>query len=160
MIAEAVAAERRAADGPVVGLAGGASGGDILFHELCGEQGIATTLYLAAPRGDYVAASVADAGPDWVARFDRLHERLPTRVLGEGLEVPDWLAAKSGYSVWQRNNLWLLHNALVQGPSRVSFLALWNGAAGDGPGGTAHMVATARARGGRAVVLDARALAP
>jgi len=160
MIAEAVAAERRGADGPVVGLAGGASGGDILFHELCGEQGIPTTLYLAAPRSAYVAASVADAGPDWVARFDRLHERLPTRILGEELEVPDWLAAKPGYSVWQRNNLWLLHNALVQGPSRVSFLALWNGEAGDGPGGTAHMVATARARGGRAVVLDAKALAP
>ncbi len=158
MIAEAVEDVRTGAGGRVVGLAGGASGGDVLFHEVCAEQGVPTTLYLAAPRDAYVAASVADAGPDWVERFDRLRERLPVRVLGERLELPGWLAAKEDYSVWQRSNLWLLHNALVQGPSRVTVVALWNGEAGDGPGGTAHMVETVRQRGGHAVVLDAKKL--
>jgi hypothetical protein len=158
LIAEAVEAERGGADGPVVGLAGGASGGDILFHEVCAEQDVDTTLYLAGPRDAYVARSVADAGPEWVERFDRLLERLPSRILGERLEVPDWLASKPGYSVWRRSNLWLLHNALAQGSSRVVVIALWNGEAGDGPGGTAHMVETARSRGGWAVVLDARKL--
>ncbi len=158
MVSEAVEREHAGADEAVVGLAGGASGGDLLFHEICAEQGIPSTVYLAAPRDAYVAASVADAGPEWVERFDRLLERLPTRTLGDRLEVPDWLASKPGYSVWQRCNLWLLHNALAQGSSRVVVVALWNGEAGDGPGGTAHMVETVRSRGGRAVVLDAKKL--
>jgi predicted DNA-binding transcriptional regulator AlpA len=40
-------------------VAGGASGGDILFHEVCGELGVPTRLYLALPPESYVTESVA-----------------------------------------------------------------------------------------------------
>jgi hypothetical protein len=144
----------------VKGIAGAASGGDVLFHEVCRDLGIPTEVYLALPRDRYVEKSVADSGPEWVRRFDRLHEELPVRVLGEETELPRWLrgAAKAAdYSVWQRSNLWMLETALEAAPDagRLTLIALWDGQAGDGPGGTAHMIESARARGARTIVLPA-----
>ncbi|HEX6199122.1 MAG TPA: tetratricopeptide repeat-containing protein, partial [Thermoanaerobaculia bacterium] len=168
MIREAVEAELAEARGrageaaaaPVKGIAGAASGGDVLFHEVCRDLGIPTEVYLALPRDRYVEKSVADSGPEWVRRFDRLHDELPVRVLGEGTELPRWLrgAAKAAdYSVWQRSNLWMLEAALEAAPDagRLTLIALWDGQAGDGPGGTAHMIESARARGARTIVLPA-----
>lgn len=168
MVREAVEAELadargragEAAAAPVKGIAGAASGGDVLFHEVCRDLGIPTEVYLALPRDRYVERSVADAGPEWVRRFDRLHEALPVRVLGEGTELPRWLrgAAKAAeYSVWQRTNLWMLETALEAAPDagRLTLVALWDGQAGDGPGGTAHMIESARARGARTIILPA-----
>ena len=54
---------------PMVGIAGGASGGDLLFHEVCAELGVATRLRLALPVEEFIATSVAPAGEGWVARF-------------------------------------------------------------------------------------------
>jgi hypothetical protein len=54
------------------GIAGGASGGDILFHEICAELGIPTRLLLALPRDPFIEESVAPAKGDWTKRFDRL----------------------------------------------------------------------------------------
>jgi hypothetical protein len=155
MIQDAVAKEKEDAEGELIGYAGGASGADILFHEVCAEQGIKTQMFLAAPRDAYVHASVQDAGPGWVVRFDRLHAALATRVLGDSLELPRWLRPLEDYSVWQRNNLWMLHNALAHGASHMTLLALWNGEGGDGPGGTEHLVGESRQRGARTIVLDA-----
>src|SRR5215208_3524988 len=53
----------RAGGGGVIGVAGGASGGDVLFHDVCAESGIPTTLHLALPRDEYVKESVQDGGP-------------------------------------------------------------------------------------------------
>jgi hypothetical protein len=55
--------------------AGGASGGDILFQEVCAELGIETRLYLAVQARTYVTTSVDKAGSDWVQRFWNLHSR-------------------------------------------------------------------------------------
>jgi hypothetical protein len=52
----------------------------------------------------------------------------------------------------------MLQNALVHGGAHATVIALWDGAAGDGPGGTQHMVETARQRGARTLVLDTRAI--
>lgn len=41
-----------------LGIAGGASGGDILFHEVCAKLGITTALYLAMPPVDYITQSL------------------------------------------------------------------------------------------------------
>jgi Tetratricopeptide Repeats-Sensor len=155
-IEAAVRSERDTAGTEIVGIAGGASGGDILFHEVCQGLSVPTTLYLPFPADDYVAASVQDAGPGWIARFHRLAQRLPTRVLQDSAALPVWLRRRPGYTIWDRNNLWMLQNALVRGGAHTTVLALWDGGAGDGPGGTQHMVEAARKRGARTIVLDSR----
>lgn len=159
LIGAAVAAEKElAGDRPIEGLAGGASGGDILFHEACAAHGIPTSLLLALPRDQFAAESVQDAGPDWMERYRKLCETLDVKVLAESTELPDWLAPREGYTIWERNNRWLLHSALSRADIDITLIVLWDGRGGDGPGGTADMVALAESRGVRTVRLDATAL--
>jgi hypothetical protein len=139
--------------GAVIGIAGGASGGDILFHEVCAGLGIPTTLYLAMPRDEYVKESVQDSGPQWVNRFDELYNRLPRRELSNSKELPRWLQSKDDYTIWQRNNLWMLYNAMACGSRYVALLALWDGKSGDGPGGTKDMVNKAEESAANTVIL-------
>jgi len=103
--------------------------------------------------------SVLDAGPDWMERYRRLCDRLDTKVLAQSAELPGWLAARRGYSIWERNNSWLLHTALSRAETDVTLLVLWDGKGGDGPGGTQDMVALAGSRGVRVVRIDASRLA-
>ncbi len=76
MIFDAVAKEKEKASGKLMGLTGGASGGDILFHEVCEELNIPSQMYLVLPKSEYIKASVADGGPDWIERFNRLYDKL------------------------------------------------------------------------------------
>ena len=159
MIRAAVAEERAlAAQAPVEGIAGGASGGDILFHEVCAELDIPTSVLLAMPEQDFAARSVADAGPGWMERFRKLCDALPSRVLSVDGELPEWLADRPDYTIWQRSNLWILHTALAMEHADVTLIVLWDGQGGDGPGGTEDMVDIARRRGVKVVHLDAREL--
>ncbi len=158
-IKEKVGAELKLAGGLACGIAGGSNGGDILFHEVCQELGIRTELYLALPEEKYIATSVQAAGPEWVERFNRLCEHLPKRVLAESRELPRWLREKPDYGIWQRNNLWTLHNAVAQaGGKNVTLIALWDGEEGDGPGGTKDMVEKARERGAKTIIFDTKQL--
>jgi hypothetical protein len=50
----------------VLGIAGAADGGDILFHEVCDELGIESEVCLALPAPEYVHTSVQDL---WTERF-------------------------------------------------------------------------------------------
>lgn len=155
-----VQAEADLAGGPVLGMAGAAHGADILFHEVCHELGIPTRVYLAIPREDYQVESVQEAGADWVERFRVICDRSPPFVMQPTRTMPEWLQDKRDYTVWQRNNLWILHRALaVAGGSYVTLIALWDGESeGDGPGGTADMVRTARARGAKLRHIDTKQL--
>lgn len=157
-IRAALLAELAAPGGVSRAIAGGASGGDLLFQELCGELGIASDLYLALPPADFIAASVAPGGPEWVDRFNAACDRLARRQLSDSKDLPGWLQGKPNYDIWQRNNLWMLHNALALGRDKVTLIALWDGKTGDGPGGTEHMVEKAKARGAKTVILDTKAL--
>ncbi len=142
--------------GEVIGIAGGASGGDIIFHETCAELGIPTTLYLAMPRDEYVAASVQDGGSQWIDRFDELYKRLSRREMCKSKDLPRWLQAKADYTIWQRNNLWMLYNAMACGSYYVTLLALWDGETGDGPGGTKDMVNRADESAAKTIVLQTK----
>jgi len=156
-IAEAVAAEQQVAGGIAYGIAGCASGGDILFHEVCEAMNIPTRIFLALPREDYIRESVAPAGPQWIEEFNRLVKARPVRVMCESKDLPRWLQDKPDYNIWQRNNLWNLHNALAAaGGDNVTLIALWNGATGDGAGGTADMVQKAQERGAKTIILDTK----
>jgi tetratricopeptide (TPR) repeat protein len=157
-IRKAIETERERPGGVAFGIAGGASGGDVLFHEICAELGIPTRLFLALPKDPYIEESVAPAEGNWVERFDRLTEKLPMRVLAESKDLPPWLAEKPDYNIWQRNNLWMLHNALAEGGENVTLIALWNGQEGDGPGGTGDLVQRVKKRQARAVILDTKKL--
>ncbi len=67
----------------LIGIAGGASGGDILFHELCMEANIPSKIYLALSKEDYKKASVSFAGKSWEASFEELTSKLPVKILSE-----------------------------------------------------------------------------
>lgn len=130
----------------LVGIAGGASGGDLLFHEVCFEIGISTRLVLALPAETFLAASVAGAGSNWVERFRALVTRLgadAVKVIPQHAHAVD--------VVWEQANRAMIQMALDLA-SEQTLIALWDGNAGDGPGGTAAMIALARDRGVQHVV--------
>jgi hypothetical protein len=145
---------------PTIGLAGAASGGDLLFHQVCGELEIPSGVRLVMPERSFMAHSVASAGQRWIDEYwalidaKRSHQRL--RVLSRSEELPGWLERKADYSVWQRANLWLLEEALALEPDRLSVLALWNGDRGDGPGGTDDLLERAKALGATLAVIDTK----
>jgi tetratricopeptide (TPR) repeat protein len=170
-IREAVVKEMQANEGVACGFAGGASGGDILFQEVCAELDIPTQLYIAIPPERYVVSSVQKAGERWVERFWKLYNKHSeqkrvcvlseaTDVLDEREYLPAWLRTKPDYGIWQRNNLWTLFNALAAGGARnLTLIALWDGEpTGDGPGGTSDLVRKVQERGARAVILNTKEL--
>jgi hypothetical protein len=72
------------------------------------------------------------------------------------LVMPEELGpTPDGVSVHDRCNRWILYSALAYGLGRTSFVTLWNGEPGDGPGGTEHMVDLVRKLTGRQpIILD------
>jgi tetratricopeptide (TPR) repeat protein len=166
-IKEKVEAEMKAGEGVSFGIAGGSSGGDILFHEVCAELGIPTRLYLAIPPQRYVTTSVQKARSKWVERFWALYNEHQTqkqvRALSDAHDeqefLPAWLREKPDYSIWQRNNLWTLFNALDEGcdpksdDPNLTLIALWDGQTGDGPGGTGDLVDKVEGLGARCEIL-------
>jgi hypothetical protein len=137
----------KGSDDDFLGIAGGACGGDIVFHELCMELGIPTKIYLALSPGAYKTTSVGFAGKDWEDRFDRLLQKLPHEVLVQSGEMEP-------NEVWERTNDWMLQRALRNGGENMTLLALWDGKGGDGPGGTEHMIKIARGKNAEVVVID------
>ncbi len=171
-IRAAVVKEVNSGAGVVSGYAGGASGGDILFHEVCAELGIPTQLYLAIPPQKYVTTSVQQAGEEWVDRFWKLykthsetkHLRILSEATDEDENLPAWLREKPDYGIWQRNNLWMLFNALDEScdpksdDPNITLIGLWDGKGGDGPGGTGDLVKKVRDLGARSEVISTNEL--
>ena len=82
-------------DGPVVGMASGACGGDLLFHEVCEELAIEHRLYLPLPPDTYRNESVSPAGRYWEDRFDAILKGCPKwTFLTESPDLPLWLSVK------------------------------------------------------------------
>ncbi len=159
LILEEVQERKEKAKGrPLLGIAGCASGGDILFHETCQELGITTEVYLALPKRAYVRASVTDGGDDWAERFWLICGRCKVHVMTDSPRLPPWLRTKKDYGIWQRSNLWMLYAALARSGSDLTLIALWDGKPGDGPGGTDDMVRIVEERGAVSIHIDARQL--
>jgi len=157
---EKVVKEEMNEDGGVsFGIAGGACGSDILFHEVCNALNIPTQLLLALPEAQFQAESVNRGGVDWVMRYQQLCQRVTPRVLADSKDLPRWLSGRKGYDIWQRNNLWMMFSALAAQPRYLTLVALYNREKDpDGPGGTAHLVNVAADWGFKTVELDARHL--
>ena len=128
-------------------IAGGACGGDIIFHEVCRALGLETEVLLALPPEEFRVTSVAFAGPDWERRYDRLLAETEARVLD----------ARPHPTVWEQSNRWMLDEARSRAGG-FTLIALWNGMGGDGSGGTEHLVQLAIAAGGDVDLIDATAL--
>ena len=140
--------EKELSKGDLQGIASGACGGDILFHELCAELGIPTQMYLALEMEAFKNKSVSFAGNDWEMRYDQLNSVLPVHIL------PNAKENQNSQNVWERTNLWMLDIALSNGGENMSLIALWDGKGGDGNGGTEHMVNIAKERGARVSIID------
>lgn len=138
-----------------LGIAGGACGGDILFHETAAELNIPTEVHLAFPKEEFIKHSVEFANKDWVQRFYNICNRVPVHILSA---PPAFPGDSEKLDVWERSNRWMLHQALQNGGDHMTLLALWNGDKGDGTGGTEHMVKTIEKDGGKAMIISTRKL--
>jgi hypothetical protein len=157
-IAEAEIAKALADLGAVpedLALTQGASGGDLIFAEACLARGVKLQLMQPFPEPGFIEHSVVPAVGDWRSRYYAVKAKLeperPPRCMPEEL-------GESTRDPYERCNLWLLYTALAYGPEKVKFVCLWNGEGGDGPGGTADMMAQVKKRTGQVVWLDTRKL--
>jgi hypothetical protein len=119
-----------------LGISQAASGGDLLFATACLARGMRLEVYLPQREPEFLAASVSFVAPHWQRDYDALKDRRDVlfRIM------PDELGpAPEEINIYDRCNRWMLHSALSCGPGKVSFITLWDGNAGDGPGGTEHM---------------------
>ena len=166
-IREAVTAEMQTGAGISYGYAGGACGGDILFHEVCQELGIPTRLYLAFPPEKFVSTAVESAGRDWVNRFWTLcrqrevdgNIRILSSKTDEAEALPAWLRAKPGYGIWQRNKLWIYFNALAEANyDKITFITLWDGLSDEIPGSISDLKAKAESQGAKTINIHTSSL--
>ena len=136
----------------------GACGGDLLFTEACQQRGVQVHWMQPFREPDFIQKSVVCCGEAWRRRYLDARTRLagPIRSLVDALgPLPP--GSEPGYS-HERCNLWLLNTALARGVDKVRFICLWNGGAGDGPGGTAHLYNEVKNRTGRVTWIDTRTL--
>lgn len=132
------------------GFASAARGGDILFHEECRRRGIPTVVVLPFQPDRFIETSVAGAeGGDWPRRFRTLWSETPeaARLV---LDLP---VSDEAYAQCNRR---LLDLARARGS--IHLIALWDGKGGDGPGGTADMVAQARKTGDKPRIIAPKVL--
>lgn len=122
----------------LTGIAGGACGGDIIFHELCEDIGIPTEMYLALPIEEFKKSSVSFAGKEWDDRFDKLIKKIPVHILANEK------TNNTEKNIWEETNLWMLDQALQIEKENMTLIALWDGKGGDGNGGTEHMINKAK----------------
>jgi hypothetical protein len=137
---------------PVVGFASCARGGDILFHEECRCRQINTVIVLPFQPSEFVRSSVEGIPDgDWEARFWSLWNATDPQnqhVLG----LP---ASDEAYRIC---NTRLLELARRHG--RVHLIALWDGKGGDGPGGTADLIAKVRSEYDEPTIISLEKLQP
>ena len=136
----------------------GACGGDLLFTEACQQRGVKVRWLQPFSEPDFIQKSVVCNDETWRQRYLDAKAKLtvPIRHAPEELGEPP-AGSERGYP-YERCNLWLLYTALACGVDKVRFVCLWNGAGGDGPGGTAHMYNEVQRRTGHVTWIDTRTL--
>jgi tetratricopeptide (TPR) repeat protein len=136
----------------------GACGGDLLFTEACQSLGVRVSWLQPFDEPDFIRSSVVRCSEHWRQRYLTARQKLGQPVLSAVQELgepPEF--ADRGYA-YERCNRWLLYTALAWGVEKVHFICLWNGAGGDGPGGTAHMYESVARRTGQVHWIDTRTL--
>ena len=138
-----------------IGYCAAACGADILFAERMLERGAEVNVVLPFRREDFVATSVAFAGGDWAARFERLLARATSVSYGveESHLGDDVLFA---YAAELTTGLAALRAAQLE--TEALLLAVAEPEDEGKVGGTAGNVRRWQAQGRRAVVIDLRAI--
>jgi hypothetical protein len=134
-----------------------AAGGDILFMEAAMARGLHCRVMLPFDEPEFIRRSILPSidGGAWRDRWLALRAGLsePPLVMHEQLGP-----TPHGQDVFERANEWLMDAALAFGSAKVRFICLWNGAGGDGPGGTQHMMDEVTRHAGQAHWIDTRIL--
>ncbi len=136
----------------------GAHGGDLLFTEACQQRGIRVFWLQPFAEAEFIARSVLPGGADWHRRYLRSRASLaaPPSAAPDALgPVPPGCGDDYAY---ERCNRWLLDTALAWGQGKSHLICLWNGADGDGPGGTKHMITEVKRHAGKVHWIDTRGL--
>ena len=136
-------------------ICGGACGGDLLFAEAALARQVALAIYLPFEEEEFLKESVDFAGADWHSRYFDAKAQASMHIATEELGP-----LKADENPFERNNMWMLQEATGYGADKVEFICLWNGAGGDGPGGTEHLMTEVKNKGGRTHWLDTRQLWP
>jgi hypothetical protein len=127
--------DRWAVDERTTVVSGGARGADLLVAEQARARGARVVLCLALPPEEFDRRSVALAGSDWSQRFAALLEVADVRVLER-----DPGARPPGDEVFARTNAWMVELARSLGGDPPHAIIVWDGQAGDGPGGTRDLL--------------------
>ena len=135
-----------------VAISGGACGSDILFAEAALERSVPSHIYLAFDERTFIEKSVAFASKDWLERYHAVVARSETHI------APRELGPLQDQDPYERANLWMLSEAQRIAGDRVEFICVWDGQAGDGPGGTKHMMAAVEQTHGNVHWIDIRSL--
>ncbi len=133
-------------DASAEAFSGAACGGDLLFCQAWLDTRRRLTVFLPRATESFLDESVRFAGPQWIAAFEAVIDHANTTVVGpepgmDELEDPH-----------SPNNLRMLEYAVRRPPLHGIFV--WDGAGGDGPGGTKQMVAAVREAGGEVTIID------
>jgi hypothetical protein len=144
-VAEAIGGKLRELDASNgdIGISSAACGSDILFAEAALARGVALRIYLPFEEPTFLDKSVRFADSDWPQRYRLVVSRAELFIAPRALGP---LPADA--DPYERTNLWMLEEARRLGGDNVAFVSVWDGEAGDGPGGTKHMMGAVRAAGG------------
>ncbi len=133
-----------------------AAGGDLLFLEACRARGVRCRVLLPMDESTFIKTSIlaSSGGAGWLERWNAIKRGLadPPQTMPEALGP-----TPPGVDPYERCNNWLLESALACGADKLRFLCLWDGKAGDGPGGARHMVDEVRRHGGLVRQIEPRA---
>ncbi|HEY7618245.1 MAG TPA: tetratricopeptide repeat-containing protein [Solirubrobacteraceae bacterium] len=127
-----------------------ASGGDIMWAEALLGRGAELHAVLPCARDEFVAHSVATAGPSWSARFDRcLRAAAAVSYATDDAFLGDDVLYR--YAAELAMGLALLRAGYLE--AEVRQLALWDGGPALGAAGTAIDIAAWQRRGGATTVV-------
>ncbi len=114
-------------------VAGGACGGDLLFAAAVLRRGLTLDVLIPFDVTESLKRSVEFAGQEWVTRFYETIEH-PKSTLHSLPEATGPTPEEA--DPFERVNRWLVHYARAKDPHQLNLIALWDGRAGRGPGGT------------------------
>jgi hypothetical protein len=137
--------------GALHGFGTAARGTDILVLEALAKRGLSATVVLPFPYTDFEASSV---GGDWTRRLEALRktkglEFIELRASAPGPDQRDAAFGDANREVFEQ----AARYAKSLGEQPV-VLAVWDGQAGDGPGGTADAVQLWRDEGHEPEIID------